>query len=161
MPQQTPDSPLVHSGEDLDGFVTSLDGFMRAIRSSRGRYIASQDDVSDLTLAQYHMLEALLDQNAPLAVSELAMFAAVKPPTATRMLHCLERDLYVTRERPEVGDRRAVLIALTDRGRLAMTRKRSEIAELRQAIFASLTTDEREQAGRILARLAEVIEEYR
>ena len=146
--------------QDLDRFVAALDGFMRAIRSSRGRYVASQDD-DDLTLSQYHMLGGLLDADGPLAVTELAMLAAVKPPTATRMLTCLERDGFVVRERPDTGDQRVVLVRLTDQGRACMARKREEIGERRRAIFASLSPDERRQAAHVLSRLADVIEDYR
>ena len=74
------------------------------------------------------------------------------------MLDGLEREGIVER-RPSSEDRRAVEIALTDRGRELHALKREQVAAKRAALFASLSPTERESAEHLLKRLAEAIEE--
>ena len=91
-------------------------------------------------------------------LSLLAEGAGVAPPTATRMLDCLERDGYITRRHSE-SDRRSVLIALTESGRDAVDAAHERANAWRRRIFDALEPEERERAAALLTRLSQVMEE--
>ena len=145
---------------ELQEFGDAFSAFMRATRRARGRYAAEHSGPGDLTLSQYHLLDALLDSGGrPLTVSELALGAGVASPTATRMLTGLEEQQLVVRERAQEGDRRCVRIALTDEGRARLMAKRERVAQWRERVFASLSPAERAQAARLLSQLATAVED--
>lgn len=133
----------------------ALHDFFRAARRARGRAARKSTDEL-ISLAQYHLLEPLLD--GPLTNRELAELAGVSSPTATRMVDGLVARELVTRiEDP--ADRRAVVISLTEPGRKAVTDKTREYDQARRRIAAALDPDEQEVATDLLRRLAVVIEE--
>lgn len=133
----------------------ALHDFFRAARRARGRAARKSTDEL-ISLAQYHLLEPLLD--GPLTNRELAELAGVSSPTATRMVDGLVARELVTRiEDP--ADRRAVVISLTEPGRKAVTDKTREYDQARRRIAAALAPDEQEVATDLLRRLAVVIEE--
>ena len=109
------------------GFSRALDRFSQAVRSARGR-ISSQEGL-ELTLSQYHLLEAL-EGTAALPVGRVAEAAGVAPPTATRMLDSLERAGTVRRAHSS-DDRRVVMVALTDEGRRLVCKKRRAVEQVR------------------------------
>jgi DNA-binding MarR family transcriptional regulator len=133
----------------------ALHDFFRAARRARGRAPRkSADEV--VSLAQYHLLEPLLD--GPLTNREVAELAGVSSPTATRMVDGLVGRELVTRiEDP--SDRRAVVISLTSAGRRALSDKTREYDQARRRIASALEADEQVVAADLLRRLAEVIEE--
>jgi DNA-binding MarR family transcriptional regulator len=135
-------------------FSAGWESFFRATRRLRAR---AGRFPGELTLPQYHLLEALRE-NSELPVGELADRAGVAPPTATRMLDCLARDGFVERRHSE-SDRRSVLVSLTDRGEAAVENAHDVIEAWRREVFERLQPEEREPAARLLARLAEVLEE--
>ena len=150
-------SPSTTEATEVAAFAAALDDFMRAARRARGR-LAHEPDLS---LSQYHLLEPLLAVEGPgLGVGELACAAGVSAPTATRMLGGLERDGVVAR-RACPRDRRVVRVALTPAGAQQVARKRERIEARRNELYRSLGPDEREQAARVLARLAAAIEDLR
>jgi MarR family transcriptional regulator, organic hydroperoxide resistance regulator len=133
----------------------ALHDFFRAARRARGRAARKSTD-EPISLAQYHLLEPLLD--GPLTNRELAELAGVSSPTATRMVDGLVARELVTRiEDP--ADRRAVVISLTKPGRKAVTDKTREYDQARRRIAAALDRDEQEVAADLLRRLSVVIEE--
>jgi len=133
----------------------ALHDFFRAARRARGRAARRVFDDS-ISLAQYHLLEPLLE--APLTNRELAELAGVSSPTATRMVDVLVgRDLVTRIEDP--SDRRAVVISLTGTGRKAVSEKTREYDKARRRIAAALEPDEQAVAADLLKRLAVVIEE--
>jgi MarR family transcriptional regulator, organic hydroperoxide resistance regulator len=138
-----------------DQLAASWERFFRTTRRLRAR--AGNRPVEGLTLPQYHLLEAL-QHDDDLTVGALAEAAGVAPPTATRMLDCLERDGHVTRRHSET-DRRAVLVSLTPSGRVAVQAAHEHVSAWRRGIFEALEPEEREQAARLLARLSEVMEQ--
>ena len=73
------------------------------------------------------------------------------------MIDSLERERLVSRDHA-AGDRRAITVALTDRGRELYERKREEQHAKRIEIFGSLSEAEREQAAHLLGRMAELID---
>ena len=74
------------------------------------------------------------------------------------MLDGLARAGFVER-RTSSADRRVVEIDLTEAGGRVVRRKRARMAAKRRALYDSLAPAEREQAERLLRRLAGLIEE--
>jgi MarR family transcriptional regulator, organic hydroperoxide resistance regulator len=73
------------------------------------------------------------------------------------MLDGLARDGLVERRHSE-ADRRAVLVSLTDEGAELVETAHARAEEWRSRVFESLEPAEREQAARLLSRLADVLE---
>jgi DNA-binding MarR family transcriptional regulator len=138
-----------------DQFTAAWETFFRTTRRLRSR--AGKQPIEGLSLPQYHLLEALRDEDE-LTVGVLAEAAGVAPPTATRMLDCLLRDGHVARRHSET-DRRAVLISLTPAGRTAVEAAHEQVSAWRRRVFESLEPAEREQAAALLNRLSQVLEE--
>jgi MarR family transcriptional regulator, organic hydroperoxide resistance regulator len=140
----------------VEAFAAAVDDFMRATRRARGR-LAHEGDIS---ISQYHLLEPLLGTAEPLGVGELAAAAGVSAPTATRMLAALERD-GIAERRTSASDRRIVHVTLTADGLERVRAKRGRIEARRAELYESLTPAERDQAARLLERLAAAIEDMR
>jgi DNA-binding MarR family transcriptional regulator len=136
-------------------FTASWERFFRTTRRLRAR--AGKQPLEGLSLPQYHLLEALRDEDE-LTVGVLAEAAGVAPPTATRMLDCLARDGFIERRHSET-DRRAVLVSLTPAGRTAVEAAHDQVSAWRRRVFEALEPAEREHAAALLARLSEVMEE--
>lgn len=139
---------------EADAFADAMDEFARAWRRARMRLRNSEG----LSPAQYHLLEPLIDADAPMSVGELATRAGVAAPTATRMLDSLVRDGLCERTRA-ADDRRCVKITLTADGRAAADAHHRHNTGRRARIYASLTPTERRDAAPLLKRLAAAIEE--
>ena len=137
-----------------DQFTAAWESFFRTTRRLRSR---AGRLPGDLSLPQYHLLEALRG-SIELTVGELAEAAGVAAPTATRMLDCLARDGYVTRRHSET-DRRAVLVSLTPAGADAVEVTYEHVEAFRRRVFEALEPAEREQAAALLTRLSQVLEE--
>jgi MarR family transcriptional regulator, organic hydroperoxide resistance regulator len=135
-------------------FGEAWEAFFRAARGARARRGATQDCA--LSVPQFQLLEPLME--GPSKVGGLAVAAGVSAPTATRMLDLLVREGLVERH-ASAEDRRCVLAALTDDGRRALQAKRRDVRAMNQRIARLLDDDEREQAARLLRRLAEAMEE--
>jgi MarR family transcriptional regulator, organic hydroperoxide resistance regulator len=135
-------------------FAAAWETFFRTTRRLRAR--AGKQDLGGLSLAQYQLLQPLGADE--LTVGVLAEAAGVAPPTATRMLDCLERDGYVTRRHSE-QDRRSVLISLTPAGRVAVQAAHEQVSAWRRRVYEALEPAEREQAAALLTRLSQVMEE--
>ena len=137
------------------GFDAAWTDFLKSIRRARGR-VSSRRGL-ELTMSQYHLLEALADAG-DLNVGRLAEAAGVAAPTATRMLDSLERSKIVAR-RPCPADRRAVTVSLTPKGARLVAAKHDAVEEQRRALYDTLDEHDRAQAERLLRRLAEAIDE--
>ena len=149
----TPDSGEARDGE-LAAFAAAWERFVLALRRSQAR----GRDVGDrLSLSQWDLLRTL-GKEGSLPVGRLAAAADITAATATRVLDGLERAGIVERVRPD-SDRRTVTVKLTAEGRRRLERTRRWIAARERRLFESLAPDEREQAGRLLGHLAEVVEE--
>jgi MarR family transcriptional regulator, organic hydroperoxide resistance regulator len=129
--------------------------FLGALRRARAR--ASEDPAARLSLPQYILVAPLLD-TPTLAVGALAGNAGVASPTATRMLDGLEREGVVSRE-SAAHDRRSVALRLTPAGRRLATEERARLQAKGEELFAALDPEDREQAARLLGRLADLMEE--
>ncbi|GAC84894.1 putative MarR family transcriptional regulator [Gordonia paraffinivorans NBRC 108238] len=78
--------------------------------------------VVELTAAQTSALSVLAD-HGPMRMGELAERESIRMPTATSVVDGLTKHDFVER-RPDPGDRRAVLVGLTDHGREVVERIR-------------------------------------
>jgi DNA-binding MarR family transcriptional regulator len=86
---------------------------------------------------------ALLRDSGPRRITDLAAAEAVAQPTMTTLVGRLERQGLVER-RPDPSDARAVLVALTDRGREALARQGAERAAVLSARLESLAPADRD-----------------
>jgi DNA-binding MarR family transcriptional regulator len=134
-------------------FWAAWDEFFAALRRARGR---AARDHGGLTLSQYRLLCAV--EQAPLAgLRELGEEVGSSAPTLTRMLAVLERDGVIERMPHPDGNRRRQ-VHLTPLGRGLLSDKRAVIEAKRAAVFASLTTAERDQVELVMGRLAEALD---
>jgi MarR family transcriptional regulator, organic hydroperoxide resistance regulator len=152
---QSVPTPEPAASTDRERFELAWAGFTAAVRRARSR--AANRPGASLTPAQFHLLSAL-EGGSALTVGELAGAAGVSSPTATRMLDALERDGIVTREH-STADRRRISVRTTAAGRRALASGRRRVDAARERIYAELSPDERAQAERLLARLAEAVEQ--
>jgi len=108
-----------------------------------------------LPVGQLSVLGALF-RNGECSVGELAALERVQPPSMTRTVNCLVDGGYVDRRAHET-DRRQVVVALSDQGKvtLAADRRRRDAWLARR--LRELTPDERHvlrEAAPIIERLA-------
>ena len=129
--------------------------FIDSMKRARGR--SEPDRTGALTLAQYHLLEPL-DRDGPQRIGVLAVEAGVSKPVATRMVARLGEEGLVTRS-ADSTDARAVRVDLTAAGRRAVATKRAYVEAKRHQLAEALDAGEREEAARLLFRLAAVIDE--
>ncbi|MVU77399.1 MarR family transcriptional regulator [Nocardia sp. ET3-3] len=106
----------------------------------RGRATRSPEALS---LTHARALRALADQG-PLTIGQLAAMTETTGAATTQLVNGLVAAGYVTRERP-AGDKRSVLVALTDAGRLRCRERMAAMTDaLREELgdkdFAALTS---------------------
>jgi DNA-binding MarR family transcriptional regulator len=135
-------------------FSESMELFFRTMRRARTK--SGDIEVTGLSMPQFVLLVPLIDGRER-SVRELAEAAAVASPTATRMLDALVRDGVVQR-RPSETDRRSVLVDLTDHGRAVLDAAHERTRARRADLYERLEPAERDDAERILRRLAQVTE---
>lgn len=116
-------------------------------------------DVGDgLTRARLSAL-SLLVLGGPRTLGELAAAEHVRPPTMTRLVHAMEADGLVVRERNPTDGRSIVIRATRDGERLLKTGRARQLAPLAMAI-AGLETPERarlEDAADLLGRVLHAV----
>jgi MarR family transcriptional regulator, organic hydroperoxide resistance regulator len=138
----------------VDAFTATWERFFRTVRRARAR--APERGAGELTLAQYLLL-APLAERSPQAVGELADAAGIAGPTATRLLDSLAAADVVAR-RPSERDRRSVDVSLTAKGARMLARTQEWVEARRRRIYDALAPDERDDAERLLGRLADIVE---
>lgn len=118
------------------------------------RHLARADAGDGLTRARLSAL-ALLVLGGPRTLGELAAAERVRPPTMTRLVHAMEADGLVVRER-NPADGRSIIIRATVEGETQLEQGRAkQIAPLAHAI-GRLDAPEQltlEQASELLGRL--------
>jgi len=125
------------------------------LTNRRLRRLAGQElGPSGVTPGQLRVLRVLSGAGEPLRVSELARRLDVVPRSATSVVDDLESAGLVGR-RPDPDDRRATLVALTQRGDAALhefrARRRAGLAEL----LDRLDPDEQRELVRLLTKLVD------
>jgi DNA-binding MarR family transcriptional regulator len=148
---------VLYTDQTTDPAVTEvLDAFAAltaAQRRLRGRDALARDGLS---FAQLRVLTALEEEDGCPA-GRLAERAGVTPATVTGMLHILEDQGVVTRER-SAADRRVVIARLTPEGRRLRDRRRAEVRRVFEDALAALDPADLAAAPRVLRRLADVLE---
>ncbi len=135
-------------------FVQAWYAFLRAMHKARSRF--SREHGLELSIPQLQLLDALDEQALP--ICELAELAGLAPPTVTRMITGLVGNGVVTRNRSR-KDRRIVIVRLTEKGQELLAKKRRKVEEKLNALFQSLSSEDREQAEQLLLKLADGMEE--
>ncbi|HTT93902.1 MAG TPA: MarR family transcriptional regulator [Solirubrobacterales bacterium] len=110
----------------------------------------------DLTIAQVRALFAL-DARAGATAGEIAEAARLSPASVTGMLDELERDGIVVRERSE-GDRRRVLVTLTDEGRAVLGKRRRRWLQRWEAAMEDVPERDLEAAAEAMGRIATLLD---
>ncbi|WP_432009938.1 MarR family winged helix-turn-helix transcriptional regulator [Streptomyces cucumeris] len=90
----------------------------------------------ELTASEINALANLADGRGR-TVSQLGAAVGSRPTTLTSVLDRLERRGHITRG-PRAGDRRAVVVELTESGRLAAATIRRTLAELEERALGAL-----------------------
>jgi len=147
-PQTTID--VVETSDGLEGApgspqvgATELAARLASISTVLQRQLARADAGVGLTRARLSAL-GLLVLGGPRTLGELAAAERVRPPTMTRLVHAMEDDGLVIRER-NPGDGRSIIIRATALGESQLELGRSgQIAPLADAI-SQLDRDERRQ----------------
>ncbi|WP_091125847.1 MarR family winged helix-turn-helix transcriptional regulator [Nocardioides terrae] len=105
------------------------------------RLVAERDPRNELSIGQMGVLGALsIADEATLGA--LAARERVQPPSMTRTVNCLADGGYVER-RPSETDRRQVIVAITDKGRVTVKADRARRDAWLAQQLAALTAAER------------------
>jgi DNA-binding MarR family transcriptional regulator len=96
----------------------------------------------------------VLAGSGPMRLSELSDRLHIAPRSTTEVVDALE-ERGIARRSPDPSDRRAVLVALTEHGRDVADGVRAARDARAATFFAALSTEDRAQLARVLARLAD------
>lgn len=134
--------------------ATELAARLASLSTVLQRHLARSDGDDGLTRARLSAL-ALLVLGGPRTLGELAAAERVRPPTMTRLVHAMEADGLVVRER-NPADGRSIIIRATSIGERQLERGRArQIAPLAESI-ADLDDGERlllEDGSDVMGRL--------
>ena len=129
---------------------------LSAERRLRGRD-QHRKDGGGLTTAQVRALFAL-DTHKEATPGQIAELAQLSPGGVTGMLDDLERDGIVRRERSE-GDRRRVLVTLTDDGRTLLAKKRRHWSKRWEQRMDEVSEADLEAAASVMRRIGAMLDE--
>lgn len=110
-----------------------------------------------ITFSQGRLLAGLAEEDRRPA-SRLAQDAGIGAASATEMIDALEALGLVTRERHD-GDRRVVLVCLTDEGRRTVAERKQQVRAVFERALADLDPAELEAVPRVLRLVARTMEE--
>lgn len=105
-----------------------------------------------LSLSQFHLLK-LISLNGQHQVGQVAEFLGVSAPAASKNIDKLERLGLVSRE-PSKGDRRAILLASSRKGRRLVKSYEELKAQRLLPILESFSTEDLRQLTRLLERFS-------
>ena len=134
-----------------DALGEAMGAVARRLRSASLAALAAHD----VTPSQVRAIRVLAGQDpGGVRAKELAELLKIAPRSATEVVDALEAK-GVVRRSPDPADRRATLVALTDRGREVSEEVRRARAAESERMFARLTRTDREDLARILRKLQE------
>ena len=119
------------------------------------RLVGGADDTPPMTATQRIALVELGD-DGPLRLNDLARRMGTSTPTASRAVDALETLGLVTRA-PESGDRRALSIELTGRGRDLLDERLRSAARAFEPAAATLSDADRRALLALLSRLTDAL----
>lgn len=131
----------------MDGFVEGL--FLMVLEHHQ-----SQVGEADLTLVQAQALKLL--RPAPLPASKLAAALGISAPAMTQLTDRLGRKNLIERQTVK-GDRRAVMVALTEKGGQLIDGFRRRRNELFAGTLSRLDEDTRREVIEALSKMAAVL----
>lgn len=111
----------------------------------------------DLTMPQAQALRVL--RRGPLCTGELAAVLHISAPAVTQLTNRLNRKQLIERRMAD-GDRRSVMLALTDRGRRAVDTFRERRNTIFGGALSHLDDEDRPQIVSALAKMVKALEEY-
>jgi len=124
--------------ENVDQEALSL---LRAVLAL-GRRLRSERPQGAVTLSAISLL-GTLDRLGPMPAVQLAAEERLQPQSLTRIVAGLQREKLIERRR-DTADRRALIIALTDKGKTVLANDlRVRQMWLRDTMLAALSEDER------------------
>jgi DNA-binding MarR family transcriptional regulator len=146
--------PLAQAGSGpAQDFADAVLGFLAAARRTRGRMQPLFDDV---TVPQLVLLDAVQACGGQ-GIVAVAQYTGLSQPTVTRGAAGLEQAGLLTRDAAGADTRRRIL-TITERGQLLLDEKRAVVIGHLSAAWNLLDDGERELAGPLLRRLAELVE---
>ncbi|MEU3574492.1 MarR family transcriptional regulator [Kitasatospora sp. NPDC036755] len=151
MPDQQP-APARHLA--LDRLARAAYSLSAADSRLRGRATRTP---GALSLTHARALRALAD-NGPLPIGQLAAATETTGAATTQLVNGLAAAGYVTRERPE-GDKRSVLVTLTDTGRARHAERQTALAQALDTALAHLDTQALEATTDALRHLATIYDQ--
>ncbi|WP_326820982.1 MarR family winged helix-turn-helix transcriptional regulator [Streptosporangium sp. NBC_01639] len=160
--QDSVDRHIAHWSRELsdldpqvEGIVTRMQILVRLLRRNKETWLAS----SGFKPWEFEVLHHLVAAGPPYQVtpSLLTEWLDTHPATLTNRLDRLERAGYITRV-PDPGDRRRLLVALTDGGRAVWEERMEEGDRSERALLDLLDPGERELLDGLLRRLVRGVE---
>jgi MarR family 2-MHQ and catechol resistance regulon transcriptional repressor len=143
--------PTHHPGTPRETLaLTTYIKLMRAVETVGGRMKASHA-AGDLTISQFAVLEALYHLG-PLRPNVISAKTLRSPGNLTLVLDNLEKAGLVTRTRA-ADDRRALVVALTPKGKKIITRILPNHLAAIVAQMSVLTAEEQKQLGALCKKL--------
>lgn len=147
-----PDGAFTNGSKHLYHFLRFSHIFASVIREILETRFLEEVCAQPLSRSQFHLLK-LISLNGQHQVGEAAEFLGVTPPAATQNIDKLVRQGLLLRT-PSKGDRRAVLLSASAKGRRLVQRyeelKRSRLTP----ILAEFTREELEQLTHLLERFS-------
>jgi len=137
---------------DSGDFLDALHGVLSALRRDAMEARGGEGDA--LSPGQLRMLRTLDRCGGPRRPGELAAMLRVAPRSVTSKVDQAEEDGLVERL-PDPGDRRATLVALTDRGHQALRLAAAQRHEGATRRLSRLTPEERATLLHLLRTVAE------
>jgi DNA-binding MarR family transcriptional regulator len=135
------------SEEPEESLAEAFRGVTRQLRHQTQRALAPWD----VTPAQARAL-GVLTRHGPIRLGALSEYLRIAPRSATEVVDALEEARLVER-RPDPDDRRATLVATTDRGDEVAAGIRAARAAEAEEFFARLDEADRTSLARILRAL--------
>jgi DNA-binding MarR family transcriptional regulator len=111
----------------------------------------------DLTMPQAQALGIL--RRGPLCTGELASVLRISAPAVTQLTNRLTRKQLIERHMAD-GDRRSVIVMLTDRGRRAVDTFRERRNTILSGALSHLGDEDQQQVVSALAKIISALEEY-
>jgi DNA-binding MarR family transcriptional regulator len=141
---------------DLKDQIDEVLGLMRRLVRARQIRDPLADLHPDLTPPQIHVLANLGVAGQAMPMHELAHQIGASSPTMTGIIDRLERQGFVRRERDE-GDRRLVLISLSDVGREVVATLEIDARAKITGLLSCLSHDERCSFVHLIGRIVDVM----
>ena len=135
---------------------TELADTILAIVRSRDRLIRSIEEIIrgvGLSEPQFNVLRILRGAGEALPTSEVGRRMVTRVPDITRLVDRLEKMGLVCRQRAPEGDRRVVLVEITQQGLETIKPLDNVLEELAESMFSGLSGAEREQLVALLDRV--------